>query len=437
MGKYFGTDGIRGRFGLELNSAMAFKLGQSLKTALNAHTLVVGMDTRESSSELMYSVVSGAQSMGINVIVAGVLPTPMISYYAYVNQISGVMITASHNPYKDNGIKVFDKGLKCTKEQEDKMEDYIDNQPSFEVMNLGKVYGGEDVFDEYLNLIESLELEPFALKIAIDTANGANHLVAQGIFRELSEDFVQIGHQPNGKNINKYVGSTHMEAIKEAVELHRCDVGLSFDGDGDRVLMVDQDGDLFDGDLLIYILAKDLKEKGLLKNNKVVLTVMSNLGIIKALERLGIEVITTKVGDKYVKEALLEEDASVGGENSGHIIMPDYTPTGDGLFVGLYLLSLLSTKKTTLKELTSDVHMWPQVLTNIRTYSTDILEDPRVVSVIEQVKETVGQDGKVLIRKSGTEPLIRVTISAKTDALVAQYTEEIVSVINLVKDEVK
>lgn len=437
MGKYFGTDGIRGRFGLELNSAMAFKLGQSLKTALNAHTLVVGMDTRESSSELMYSVVSGAQSMGINVIVAGVLPTPMISYYAYVNQISGVMITASHNPYKDNGIKVFDKGLKCTKEQEDKMEDYIDNQPSFEVMSLGKVYGGEDVFDEYLNLIESLELEAFDLKIAIDTANGANHLVAQGIFRELSEDFVQIGHQPNGKNINKYVGSTHMEAIKEAVELHRCDVGLSFDGDGDRVLMVDQDGDLFDGDLLIYILAKDLKEKGLLKNNKVVLTVMSNLGIIKALERLGIEVITTKVGDKYVKEALLEEDASVGGENSGHIIMPDYTPTGDGLFVGLYLLSLLSTKKTTLKELTSDVHMWPQVLTNIRTYSTDILEDPRVVSVIEQVKETVGQDGKVLIRKSGTEPLIRVTISAETDALVAQYTEEIVSVINLVKDEVK
>jgi len=437
MGKYFGTDGIRGRFGLELNSAMAFKLGQSLKTALNAHTLVVGMDTRESSSELMYSVVSGAQSMGIDVIVAGVLPTPMISYYAYVNQISGVMITASHNPYKDNGIKVFDKGVKCTKEQEDKMEDYIDNQPSFEVMNLGKVYGGEDVFDEYLNLIESLELEAFALKIAIDTANGANHLVAQGIFRELSEDFVQIGHQPNGKNINKYVGSTHMEAIKEAVELHRCDVGLSFDGDGDRVLMVDQDGDLFDGDLLIYILAKDLKEKGLLKNNKVVLTVMSNLGIIKALERLGIEVITTKVGDKYVKEALLEEDASVGGENSGHIIMPDYTPTGDGLFVGLYLLSLLSTKKTTLKELTSDVHMWPQVLTNIRTYSTDILEDPRVVSVIEQVKETVGQDGKVLIRKSGTEPLIRVTISAETDALVAQYTEEIVSVINLVKDEVK
>jgi phosphoglucosamine mutase len=437
MGKYFGTDGIRGRFGLELNSAMAFKLGQSLKTALNAHTLVVGMDTRESSSELMYSVVSGAQSMGIDVIVAGVLPTPMISYYAYVNQISGVMITASHNPYKDNGIKVFDKGVKCTKEQEDKMEDYIDNQPSFEVMNLGKVYGGEDVFDEYLNLIESLELEPFDLKIAIDTANGANHLVAQGIFRELSQDFVQIGHQPNGKNINKYVGSTHMEAIKEAVELHRCDVGLSFDGDGDRVLMVDQDGDLFDGDLLIYILAKDLKEKGLLKNNKVVLTVMSNLGIIKALERQGIEVITTKVGDKYVKEALLEEDASVGGENSGHIIMPDYTPTGDGLFVGLYLLSLLSTKKTTLKELTSDVHMWPQVLTNIRTYSTDILEDPRVVSAIDQVKETVGQDGKVLIRKSGTEPLIRVTISAKTDALVAQYTEEIVSVINLVKDEVK
>jgi len=437
MGKYFGTDGIRGRFGLELNSAIAFKLGQSLKNAIASDTIVIGMDTRESSSELMYSVVSGAQSMGLNVIVAGVLPTPMIAYYSWVNKIGGVMITASHNPYKDNGIKVFDQGKKTSEAQEKIIEEYIDNQPSFEVMTLGKVYGGEDVFDEYLNLIETLELSPTSKKVAIDTANGANHLVAPGILRELTDDFMQIGDNPDGKNINKGVGSTHIDAIKETVKLHQCDLGLSFDGDGDRILVVDQEGFLYDGDLLIYILAKDLKERGLLRNDKVVLTVMSNLGIIKALERAGIEVIKTKVGDKYVMEALEREDASIGGENSGHIILRDFTPTGDGLFVGLYLLEMLSRKDTSLKELINDVHMWPQVLTNIRTYSTDILEDDRVKEVIKEVEDTVGEDGKVLIRKSGTEPLIRVTISAKTEELVEKYTEQIVSVINQVKDEVK
>jgi len=437
MGKYFGTDGIRGRFGLELNSAIAFKLGQSLKNAIASDTIVIGMDTRESSSELMYSVVSGAQSMGLNVIVAGVLPTPMIAYYSWVNKIGGVMITASHNPYKDNGIKVFDQGKKTSEEQEKIIEEYIDNQPSFEVMTLGKVYGGEDVFDEYLNLIETLDLSPTSKKVAIDTANGANHLVAPGILRELTDDFIQIGDNPDGKNINKGVGSTHIDAIKETVKLHQCDLGVSFDGDGDRILVVDQEGILYDGDLLIYILAKDLKERGLLRNDKVVLTVMSNLGIIKALERAGIEVVKTKVGDKYVMEALEREDASIGGENSGHIILRDFTPTGDGLFVGLYLLEMLSRKDTSLKELIEDVHMWPQVLTNIRTYSTDVLEDDRVKEVIKEVEETVGEDGKVLIRKSGTEPLIRVTISAKTEKLVEKYTEQIVSVINQVKDEVK
>lgn len=436
MGKYFGTDGIRGRFGLELNSAIAFKLGQSLKAALDTETLVIGMDTRESSSELMYSVVSGAQSMGIDCVVAGVTPTPMISYYASVHQISGVMITASHNPYKDNGIKVFHKGRKLSGNQEQIIEDYIDEQPSFEVMKLGKIYGGEDVFDEYLDLIEQLEIEPFDLRVAIDTANGASHLVAQGILRELFKDLVHVGNNPNGKNINHEVGSTYVETIQKTVKLHQCDVGLTFDGDGDRVLAVDADGDLFDGDLLIYIIAKDLKERGLLKNHKVVLTVMSNIGIIKALESAGIEVIQTKVGDKYVMEALEQHDASIGGENSGHIIMRDFMPTGDGLFVGLYLLSLLHRKDQTLKELTSDVYMWPQVLTNIRTFSDDILEDDRVNNVIEDVKKTVGTNGKVLIRKSGTEPLIRVTISAKTNKLVEEYTNQIVSVINQVKDEV-
>ncbi len=437
MGKYFGTDGIRGRFGIELNSAIAFKVGQSLKSALDTKTLVIGMDTRESSSELMYRVISGAQSMGINVIVAGVLPTPMISYYAMINKISGVMITASHNPYKDNGIKVFNQGKKLSEEQEKVIEEYIDHQPSFEVMTLGKVFGGEDVFDQYLDLIESLDLEPFDQKVAIDTAHGANHLVAQGIFREYVKNLIQIGNQPDGTNINDGVGSTHLEAIQEVVQLHKCDLGLSFDGDGDRVLAVDQNGMMIDGDLLIYIIAIDLKERNLLRNNKVVLTVMSNIGIIKALERKGIEVIQTTVGDKYVMQALEEYDASIGGENSGHIIMRDFAGTGDGLFAGLYLLGLLERKGQTLHDLIADVTMWPQVLTNIRTYNDQILDDERVINVINEVTNTVKDDGKVLIRKSGTEPLLRVTISAKTPELVETYTTKIVSVINQVKDEVK
>jgi len=436
MGKYFGTDGIRGRFGVDLNSALAFRLGQSLKEALHIDTLVIGMDTRESSSELMYGVISGAQSTGVDVIVAGVLPTPMISYYAHVKQIGGVMITASHNPYEDNGIKVFDKGRKLKEQQEQIIESYIDEQKSVEQDSLGSVLSGEDVFDVYLDLIEKVALEPFDMRVAIDTANGANHLVAKGIFREYASEFVQIGHKPNGKNINLEVGSTYIDAIKSTVLLHHCDVGLTFDGDGDRVLAVDQDGDLFDGDLLVYMIAKDLKERNLLKNNKVVLTVMSNIGIIKALERLGIEVIQTSVGDKYVMEALEQHDASIGGENSGHIIMREHTPTGDGLFVGLSLMELLQRKKQTFKELTSDVTMWPQVLTNIRASGDDVLGDERVVDVIENIKRVVGQEGKVLIRKSGTEPLIRVTISAKTEDLVKEYTNQIVSVINQVKDEV-
>jgi phosphoglucosamine mutase len=436
MGKYFGTDGIRGRYNLELTNAMAFQVGQSLKEVLGTTRLVIGMDTRESSSSLMYSVVSGAQSVGIDVMVAGLVSTPLISLYSKVKSVTGVMITASHNPYQDNGIKVFDRGTKLTEEQELGIEQYIDNIREFEITRLGETYSGEDVLDTYLDVIESLEVYNTELKIGIDTANGANHLIAQGIFQELTETLVQIGNEPNGTNINDGVGSTHVEALQQLVTNQQLDLGFAFDGDGDRVLVIDKDGTVIDGDKIIYIIATYLKQLGLLKKDTVVLTKMSNLGIIKAFEQQGIKTLLTNVGDKYVVEALENGDFSIGGENSGHIIVRNYLHTGDGILVALLLLKIIEDTQQSLQDMLKDVTMWPQQLVNIRTYNKEILQDPRVKDVITTVTNELGNNGKVLVRASGTEPLIRVTISCETEDELLRQMNRIINVIQTVKEEV-
>ena len=342
MAKYFGTDGIRGRYGIELNNSIAFKLGQSLKSVLGTERLVIGMDTRESGSELLYSVASGAQSMKIDVMIAGVVSTPLISHYSKEKGITGVMITASHNPYTDNGLKVFNKGNKLLESEELAIEKHIDDKEKFNITNIGKTYSGEEVLDLYADLIESLDLEEIDLKVGYDSANGANYLIAKGIIEELCIESYQIGNTPDGKNINLNCGSTHLESIKELVIEKKLDIGLSFDGDGDRILVIDQDGDEIDGDLLIYILATYLKENNRLNKDTVVLTQMSNLGVIKAFEKQGINVVLTGVGDKYVLEELNNNDYSIGGENSGHIILKEFLNTGDGLLVGIYLLKILN-----------------------------------------------------------------------------------------------
>jgi len=436
MAKYFGTDGIRGRYNVELTNAMAFQVGQSLKSVLKTSRLVIGMDTRESSSELMYSVVSGAQSVGIDVMVAGVVSTPLISLYSYQKNIAGVMITASHNPYKDNGIKVFNCGKKLTKAQELGIEEYLDNVREFEVVRFGETYSGEDVLDLYLDLIESLDIYSTDFKIAIDSANGANYLIAKGIFQELTETFMQIGNEPNGTNINDGVGSTHIEALQAFVTEHKLDIGFSFDGDGDRVLVVDHDGSVIDGDQIIYLLAVYLKELGMLKQDTVVLTKMSNLGILKAFERKGIKAVLTDVGDKYVLEAIETGGYSIGGENSGHVILRDYLHTGDGLLVALMVLKVLQDTEETLQERLKDITMWPQKMVNIRTYNKAIVQDARVESVVNRITEELQEDGKVLVRASGTEPLIRVTLSCEKEETLDRYMNEIVSMITTVKEEV-
>lgn len=436
MGKYFGTDGIRGRFGVEITPNLALRIGQSIKHVLGMDQVVIGIDTRESGTELMYGCATGARSLGVDVMLAGVVSTPLIAHYSKTKEIVGVMITASHNPFHDNGIKVFYKGEKLSLSQEQKVEEFLDSHRDFQVAGLGKQLEGHDVFEVYMDLIDSLDLDFIDLKVGYDSANGANYLISKAIMDQLVEESYQIGNKPDGKNINLDCGSTHLEAIKSLVKEKQLDIGLSYDGDGDRILVVDNEGVEVDGDKLIYILALYLKEKGELNKDTVVLTKMSNLGIIKAFERQGIKVVLTDVGDKYVLEEINKNGYSIGGENSGHIILRNIINTGDGLLVSLFLLQVLQESKKTLQELTKDIKMWPQVLTNIKTYNKEILNDERVVKVIDEVKEELKDNGKVLVRASGTEPLVRVTISCETEELVTKYTDKIVSIINLIKEEV-
>lgn len=436
MAKYFGTDGIRGRYPIEVNNSIAFKVGQSLKTALGTTRLVIGMDTRESGSELLFSVISGARSVGIDVMNAGVVSTPLIALYSREKKVDGIMITASHNPYTDNGIKVFHYGNKLTLDLELAIEDYIDHSKGVKITTLGELYSGEDVLDLYLDLIERLELYNTDLKVGLDSANGANYLIAQGIYQELTTSLIQIGKDPDGKNINAGVGSTYLESITNLVKENNLDIGFSFDGDGDRVLAIDNELNVVDGDKLIFVIACYLKELGLLKKDTVVLTKMSNIGIIKAFEDKGIKVVLTDVGDKYVLEEINKNGYSIGGENSGHIILRDYINTGDGLLASLIILKILTDKNKTLHELTCDIHMWPQELVNIRTFNKDILLDERVVKAVNGVKKVLNGNGKVLVRASGTEPLVRVTLSCETQTELDKHMETIVSMINIVKEEV-
>jgi phosphoglucosamine mutase len=430
MGKYFGTDGIRGEFNDILTPDLAFRVGQSLKQALHTSRLVIGMDTRESGQVLLDNVVNGAVSVGIDCMVAGVVSTPLISNYSKQKGVTGVMITASHNPYIDNGIKVFNKGNKLLEVEELSIEAIIDGaEEPHKAATQGDIFSGEDVLDSYLDLLETLQLYSTDMKVGFDSANGANYLISYGIIRELVSEFVQIGNKPNGTNINDGVGSTHLDAIKHVVKTEQLDIGFSFDGDGDRVLVVDHDLEVIDGDMLIYIIACYLKELGLLKKDTVVLTKMSNLGIIKAFERKGINVVLTDVGDKYVLEAINNNGYSVGGENSGHIILSDFINTGDGLLVALYLLKILNDTQKSLKELTNEITMWPQLMVNIRTKQKEVLQNENVVAVVNKVKNILKENGKVLVRASGTEPLVRVTLSCETQDELDKYMKEITDAI--------
>jgi len=433
LGNYFGTDGIRGEVGKNLTLKMAYAIGQSLKTVFNPTTIVIGKDTRESSELLAKHIASGAMAKGIDVIDAGVVSTPMIAYYAKAHQMIGIMITASHNPYHDNGIKLFNKGLKLTHEEELNIEAYFTKDLFESASPYGSYTVSDTVSEAYITYIQTLPLLKTHQIVLFDSANGANVHVSQRLMSHYTKSYTQVGNTPNGKNINFNCGSTHLDYLQNHIN-ETYDVGFSFDGDGDRVLMMDAQGKVYDGDMIIYLIAKYLKSQDALTHNTVVLTKMSNPGIIKALNDEGIKVVKTDVGDKYVQAEMAASGYVLGGENSGHIIYSDFLSTGDGLLIALLLLTILETEGKSLKALTENIAMYPQKMVNIKNVDKAVLNHTTVKALIDEVKTTFKEDCLVLVRPSGTEPLIRVTLSHKDEQLLDQKMDALVQTIKTLGD---
>lgn len=440
MRKYFGTDGIRGIAGESLTADLSFKVGKALGKLLTEKKehpkVVIGRDTRISCDMIEQALTAGLTSTGVNVMTVGTIPTPAIAYLTKtIETDSGIMISASHNPYQDNGIKIFGPdGFKLTDEQELEIESLIDNSEqiknaSFE--KIGKVYSGNELTQKYVQHIkQSISGDLSNIKIALDCANGATTGVAPFIFGDLEADIETIGCQPNGININDNVGSTKIETISEFVKENNVDVGFAFDGDGDRVLAVDAKGHVVDGDKIMFILAKHLKEQGELKDNMVVSTVMSNIGFYKAIEENGLQSVKTAVGDRYVVEEMRKNDYSLGGEQSGHIVLMNYATTGDGILTAVKLADIIKTSGKSLEELASEVNIYPQKLVNIKVVDKKTaMEDSEILAECEKVEKELEGNGRILLRASGTENLIRVMVEASSDKLTDKYCEQVAKIV--------
>jgi len=440
MRKYFGTDGIRGIAGESLTADLSFKVGKALGKLLTEKKdhpkVVIGRDTRISCDMIEHALTAGLTSTGVNVMTVGTIPTPAIAYLTKtIETDSGIMISASHNPYQDNGIKIFGSdGFKLTDEEELEIESLIDNSEliknaSFE--KIGKVYSGNELTQKYIQHIkQSITGDLSDIKIALDCANGATTGVAPFIFGDLEADIETIGCQPNGVNINNNVGSTKIETISEFVKENNVDVGFAFDGDGDRVLAVDAEGNVVDGDKIMFILAKHLKEQGELKDNMVVSTVMSNIGFYKAIEENGLQSVKTAVGDRYVVEEMRKNDYSLGGEQSGHIVLMNYATTGDGILTAVKLSNIIKTSGKSLKELASEVSIYPQKLVNIKVVDKKTaMEDAEILAECEKVEKELEGNGRILLRASGTENLIRVMVEASSDKLTDKYCEQVAKIV--------
>ena len=440
MRKYFGTDGIRGIAGESLTADLSFKVGKALGKLLTEKKehpkVVIGRDTRISCDMIEHALTAGLTSTGVNVMTVGTIPTPAIAYLTKtIETDSGIMISASHNPYQDNGIKIFGPdGFKLTDEQELEIESLIDNSEqiknaSFE--KIGKVYGGNELTQKYIQHIkQSISGDLSEIKIALDCANGATTGVAPFIFGDLEADIETIGCQSNGVNINDNVGSTKIETISEFVKENNVDVGFAFDGDGDRVLAVDASGNIVDGDKIMFILAKHLKEQGELKDNMVVSTVMSNIGFYKAIEENGLQSVKTAVGDRYVVEEMRKNDYSLGGEQSGHIVLMNYATTGDGILTAVKLANIIKTSGKSLEELASEVSIYPQKLVNIKVVDKKTaMEDSEILAECEKVEKELEGNGRILLRASGTENLIRVMVEASSNELTDKYCEQVAKIV--------
>ena len=432
MRKYFGTDGIRGIAGESVTADLSFKVGKALGKLLTEKKehpkVVIGRDTRISCDMIEQALTAGLTSTGVNVMTVGTIPTPAIAYLTKtIETDSGIMISASHNPYQDNGIKIFGPdGFKLTDEQELEIESLIDNSEQIKNASfdkIGKLYSGNELTQKYIQHIkQSITGDLSDIKIALDCANGATTGVAPFIFGDLEADIETIGCQPNGTNINDNVGSTKINTISEFVKKNNVDVGFAFDGDGDRVLAVDAKGNIVDGDKIMFILAKHLKKQGELKDNMVVSTVMSNIGFYKAIEENGLQSVKTAVGDRYVVEEMRKNNYSLGGEQSGHIVLMNYATTGDGILTAVKLADIIKTSGKSLEELASEVNIYPQKLVNIKVVDKKAaMEDSEVLAECENVEKELEGNGRILLRASGTENLIRVMVEASSDELTDKY----------------
>ncbi|WP_226677363.1 phosphoglucosamine mutase [Rossellomorea aquimaris] len=442
MGKYFGTDGVRGVANTELTPELAFKLGRFggyvLTKDATRPKILIGRDTRISGHMLEGALVAGLLSIGAEVMRLGVISTPGVAYLTKaLGAQAGVMISASHNPVGDNGIKFFGPdGFKLSDDQESEIEDLLDQTvdglPRPTGADLGQVsdyFEGGQKYIQYLK--QSVDEDFDGLHIALDCAHGATSALATHLFADLDADISTMGASPNGLNINEGVGSTHPEALAEMVKEKGADLGLAFDGDGDRIIAIDEHGQIVDGDQIMYICGKYLKSQGQLKQSTVVSTVMSNLGFHKGLEENGIQSIQTAVGDRYVVEEMKKHGYTLGGEQSGHIIFLDYNTTGDGLLTGIQLVNIMKVTGKSLSELAGEMQKFPQKLVNVRvTDKHHVTDNETVKNVIQKVEEEMNGNGRILVRPSGTEPLVRVMAEAPTEELCERYVNEIVQVVD-------
>ncbi|WP_170244679.1 phosphoglucosamine mutase [Streptococcus suis] len=443
MGKYFGTDGVRGEANVELTPELAFKLGRFGGYVLSQHEtdvprVFVARDTRISGQMLEAALIAGLLSVGIHVYKLGVLATPGVAHLVKTEKASaGVMISASHNPAQDNGIKFFaGDGFKLDDALEAEIEALLDAEedtlPRPSAQGLGDVVEYPEGLRKYQQFLVSTGTDLDGMKVALDTANGAAATSARQIFVDLGADLTVMAEKPDGLNINEGVGSTHPEKLQELVKETGSQIGLAFDGDSDRLIAVDENGDLVDGDRIMYIVGKYLADRGLLAKNTIVTTVMSNLGFHKALDREGIEKAVTAVGDRYVVEEMRKEGYNVGGEQSGHVILMDYNTTGDGQLTAVQLTKIMKETGKKLSELAAEVTIYPQKLVNIRVENSmkdKATEVPAIAVIIEKMEAEMAGNGRILVRPSGTEPLLRVMAEAPTDAEVDYSVDTIADVV--------
>ncbi|MFH1665369.1 MAG: phosphoglucosamine mutase [Candidatus Omnitrophota bacterium] len=445
MGKLFGTDGIRGVTNkTPMTSEIALKVGQAVgyfsrKRRENNARVIIGKDTRLSGYMIENAIASGITSMGTNVILVGPMPTPGIAFITEnMDADCGIVISASHNPFEDNGIKIFfAEGVKLSDEQEEEIEDLIlsDRLPGLLAPpeEIGKVWKEEDARGRYIVFLKHTfprHMNLAGIKVVLDCANGATYKVAPMLFSEMRAKTISMNVHPDGENINLNCGTLHPEALAKRVVEEKAHLGLAFDGDGDRFIAVDEKGNIVRGDHILAICARRLKEEGKLKNNTVVSTVMSNLGLSKALKELGIKNVQARVGDRYVLEEMQKNGAILGGEDSGHIIFSDHHKTGDGILTALQLISVMLNENKPLSELTKVMKVYPQVLINVDVKSKpDIAGIPEIVNVVRDTEKELADKGRVLLRYSGTQNMCRVMVEGPTEDLTRKLAENIASVV--------